>query len=130
MYFRKLSLDEVVALVEHENDDETVEVYIEPPDANILTDEDSGDDDDVNHLSGNQLRALAEIKSRNEDEEQEAGFDVQQLIDSSKSLKWRNKKDVEPRNPLFPAGNYSRYKDFTPLELFELFFDDSPPAPY
>ena len=46
-------------------DNEIVEVYIEPPEANVLTDEDSADDDmDVNHLSGNQLCAPAVIVTK------------------------------------------------------------------
>ena len=110
-------------MVEHEDEGEIVEVYIE---ANVLTDEDSADEDlDVNHLSGNQLRASAEIKTANDDEDLEADFDTKELLESSKSLKWTNKKDIDPANPIFPAGNYSSYADFSPVEPFELFFDDS-----
>lgn len=38
-------------------------IYIEPPEATALTDEESGDekDCDVNHLSGGQLAAKAEV---------------------------------------------------------------------
>ena len=39
-------------------------IYIEPPDPNVLTDEDSGDEDGglVDNLCGRQLRARAEIE--------------------------------------------------------------------
>lgn len=127
LLFRKFTLDEVVAIVEHDDDGETVEVYIEPPEANVLTDEDSADDDvDVNHLSGAQLRAYAEIKSKNSSKaDNETYLDANELLHSSKSLEWMKRKDIEPRSPIFPAGNYTPYIDFTPFELFELFFDDS-----
>ena len=40
-------------------------IYVEPPDVHELTDEDSGDEDDadLNHLSGNQLKAPAIISN-------------------------------------------------------------------
>ncbi|KAK9679077.1 hypothetical protein QE152_g40308 [Popillia japonica] len=47
-----------------ESDNEVSAIYIEPPESNILTDEDSGDEDDgglVDNLSRKQLCANAEI---------------------------------------------------------------------
>nr|XP_023026075.1 uncharacterized protein LOC111514065 [Leptinotarsa decemlineata] len=51
------------------NDDLDVDaIYTEPPDVNVLTDEESGDEDaegDLNHLPSRQLLAGAEILLRN-----------------------------------------------------------------
>ncbi len=41
------------------------DIFIEPPDVHSLTDEDSGEEDNfrIENLSGNQLRAAAEIQN-------------------------------------------------------------------
>ena len=38
--------------------------------------------------------------------------------------KWRKNKSLPERNVLFPEADYSKYRDFSPPELFELFLDD------
>nr|XP_023023884.1 uncharacterized protein LOC111512028 [Leptinotarsa decemlineata] len=49
-------------------------IYIEPPEPNVLTDEDSGDEDcggTIDNLSGRQLRARAEVKFANKNNVEE-----------------------------------------------------------
>ncbi|KAI4469773.1 small nuclear ribonucleoprotein sm d2 [Holotrichia oblita] len=58
---RGFTLEEALQMVFSDDIDE---IYIEPPDAAILTDEDSGEEDGggvIDNLSGAQLRAPAEI---------------------------------------------------------------------
>lgn len=33
--------------------------------------------------------------------------------------------DIKNRVAIFPTLNYEQYKDFSPIELFELFFDET-----
>ncbi|KAG5887401.1 hypothetical protein JTB14_001591 [Gonioctena quinquepunctata] len=52
------------------NEDIDVDIFIEPPEANVETDEDSADEDDgglVDNLNSRQLRAAAEIRLPNND---------------------------------------------------------------
>lgn len=62
-FFRRgFSLQEALDMVYSEDIDA---IYVEPPDANVLTDEDSADEDSggtIDNLSGRQLRARAEVK--------------------------------------------------------------------
>lgn len=64
---RPLTMDQILNIVENEND--PADIYIEPPKVHELTDEDSADENSATHagpdnLSGNQLRAAAEVKIR------------------------------------------------------------------
>ncbi|KAF5291658.1 hypothetical protein FQA39_LY14295 [Lamprigera yunnana] len=76
MYFeqrRSFTLKEALQIA-FVNDLDVQEIYIEPPDANILTDKDSADEDDgglVNNLSRRHLLAGAEprVKELNADSE-------------------------------------------------------------
>lgn len=50
----------------YEDDFEVQDIFTEPPDTNVLTDEDSGDEKEkslVNNLSGQQLLAGAELRA-------------------------------------------------------------------
>jgi hypothetical protein len=63
--FRLYSLKEVLEILEH--DDDVAEIFIEPPDAAINSDQDSANEDDgglVDNLSGSQLRSHAEVVFR------------------------------------------------------------------
>ena len=67
-----LNLNEVLDILCQE--DQGGDVFIEPPDVQELTDEDSGDEEEEEHrgpenLSGNQLLAPAEYRHGNCDEE-------------------------------------------------------------
>lgn len=67
-FFRKTKLTLAQVLDEFDNIPEDVplpsDIYLEPPDWNIETDEDSGDEDgaDPNCFNGNQLRAMVELR--------------------------------------------------------------------
>ena len=48
----------------NDNENNVTDIFIEPPDANVLSDEDSDDEDDgglIDNLNGRQLRAPAEV---------------------------------------------------------------------
>ena len=126
------------------------DVYIEPPDVHDLTDKDSGDEDldgecSIDKLSRKQLLAQAELRSRKaHSEDADDPIEVTSLETSSaetgkrkgtvKSTEARNRKEKkvftwtkESNSPCckyFPEENYTRYRDFSPTELFELFIDD------
>ena len=62
----KLTQKEVLDMIDlNQIQDTNAKIVVEPPEVHYLTDEDSAEEDnaDLNHLSGNQLRALAFIKS-------------------------------------------------------------------
>lgn len=107
--------------------DDIAEIFIEPPDTGILTDEDSGDEDGgglIDNLPASQLRAQAEVKLLNNDRlgfrtDVDAEFEQPDL----KNIEWIQ-GELQTSNNEFSNGNYSKYKDASPLELFEMFFDD------
>lgn len=64
-YRRGFTLQEALEMA-YIND--TDEIFIEPPDAAVLTDEDSAEEDDggtLDNLNGRQLRSIVEIKLSN-----------------------------------------------------------------
>jgi hypothetical protein len=70
MIFRNgLSLQDVLDIIENDIDENEFEsIYIEPPEPHVLTDEDSGNEDEGGHtsnLSARQLTARAEIRYNN-----------------------------------------------------------------
>ena len=61
--FRFRSVQEVLAALD-QDDDDIEEIFIEPPDAAVISEEDSADEDAsglVDNLSGRQLRSHAEV---------------------------------------------------------------------
>ncbi|KAL4125910.1 hypothetical protein QTP88_010147 [Uroleucon formosanum] len=130
------------------------EIYIEPPEANILTDEDSGDEDGagaIDNLTGRQLLARAEIRLENNDRIGDFStlgnpLPPTKVIDQIPSIstdidkfiiqneKWvRNRQkpipkwitgDFDDRVQSFPTPNYNHLSNMTPIELFELFLTD------
>ncbi|XP_072380790.1 uncharacterized protein [Diabrotica undecimpunctata] len=61
--FRGITLQEALDIA-YESDNEVTDIYIQPPDCQDLTDEDSGDEDEggtVENLSSRQLLAPAEV---------------------------------------------------------------------
>ena len=146
-FCRFLSVHEILALLEEEDRD--AKVYIEPNDLGLLTDEDSADEDDSglvdNNLSGRQLSANAEAVFNNRhcttenDEVQLTGDDKVTFLGeyyatendnetcnalptmSSKTAKWSLSTSLTPGDCVFPKANYMKYRDFFPVQLFELF---------
>ncbi|XP_068231970.1 piggyBac transposable element-derived protein 3-like [Palaemon carinicauda] len=147
---RSLTIHDILAILEE--DDNHAKVYIEPTDTGLLTDEDSADEDDsglIDNLSGRQLTGNAEAvfhdgRRTNEDncEPQLSGNDEaishderrtaeddgavhsSSPINSYKTPKWSLGTYLTPGDYMFPEANYAKYRDFTPSELCELFFDD------
>ena len=55
------------------------------------------------------------------------GEDLENYDDSSycfKTPKWTRKATFSSPKPIFPEANYSQYRNLSPCELFELFFDE------
>lgn len=133
---RGFTLEEALQMVFSDDIDE---IYIEPPDAAILTDEDSGEEDGggvIDNLSGAQLRAPAEVILHNNER---IGGDDQLLNAEDKIVVQNNSSqpllvqlekpnwcqgDLQPPNSNFQAGTYVQYKHLTPTQFFEKFIDD------
>ncbi|XP_050295599.1 piggyBac transposable element-derived protein 2-like [Anthonomus grandis grandis] len=143
-----------------EEDDELLqnvdEIFVEPPDPNVDSDEDSADEEEgglICILNGRQLCAPAEIKLVNNDrvgessscnESDDNGADhvrepiiPSKLIESNPKTEWIANRlltkevakwipgDIQPMPRQFPEPDYSKYKDMSPVNLFELFFDEN-----
>ena len=113
-------------------------ITICPRDVHELIDKDSADEKgDVpigpHNLNRNQLLAQAEIDLSSDDEiihqtdELFQEFCFLQACKKQKTLqpKWELKNSPTSVAPYFPEVDYSKYRDFSPTELFELFFNDS-----
>lgn len=128
------------------DDANVAEIFIEPPDCGILSDEDSGEEDGgglVDDLSGSQLRAGAEVVLS--DGNRLGGYcnaldneDVAPFSEEAKTytpgtvfespnfqkITWIQ-GDFLPNQRAFCETSYKSYKDKTPVELFEKFFDET-----
>lgn len=133
-------MDEI--LQELEDDEKDISrLYIEPPVPNVESDEDSADEDEggmLDNLTGRQLRAGAEVLFANNARTQldpELSTDDAEEVDNCKPSKKNEKRKRNQRkqrkwgkhdlcNSLshFPECDFSKYRDFNPYELLELFF--------
>lgn len=108
------------------DDVDVTDVYIEPPDAGELTDEDSGQEDEgglADNLNRNQLNSNAEVYVRtNQDEIIGAELNELEKIDYA-NIVW-TKGDLETNTIHFPTPNYEHLKTLTSSEIFENFFDE------
>ncbi|KAJ8967711.1 hypothetical protein NQ314_002657 [Rhamnusium bicolor] len=136
---RGFTLQEALEMAYDEN---IYEIFIEPPDANIvLTDEDSGDEDGggtLDNLPGSQLRAEAEIILA--DNTRIGGGSTKTIPNPSDKPLFSKPStssqctelsvpdwihgDIETPNHKFPEHNHEQYKGLSPTELFEKFFDE------
>ncbi|KAF2883442.1 hypothetical protein ILUMI_22727 [Ignelater luminosus] len=137
-----IALQEALAMMEEE-DFNVSRIYTEPPDSNVLTDEDSGEEDNggfIDNLSGRQLRARAEIvlaascssnvevleniveeKIQTEDIEIETRSGVSKRKKLSGSV-WEQ-QDVCISQKTFPECSFSNLRENSPLDIFEMIFD-------
>ena len=114
-------------------------INVEPPDVHKLTDEDSGDEDDINHLSGYQLKAQAIISnaSRGDNcnpldevpiiaplEPENAASSKRKKTARRQGYEWKKKTETAIRREPFPEPNYSSFESLSEAKLFELLFDD------
>ncbi|XP_050065148.1 piggyBac transposable element-derived protein 3-like [Aphis gossypii] len=90
------------------------DIFIEPPNPSVDTDEDSGDEDGsglVDNLSSRQLTANAEIR-------------LEARKKSKQISRWEKGADFDIERPAsFPKPDYSRYKSMSGIEIFDKFID-------
>ncbi|GBM31396.1 hypothetical protein AVEN_99612-1 [Araneus ventricosus] len=95
-FFRKLALEEALLLFDELNSDSDLEdIYIEPPDAAVVSDEDSAEEDEgglTDNLSGHQLRVNVKISRKKTRRKDYSDLDPEDEV--SKTL-LRNKKNQE-----------------------------------
>ncbi|GBM89593.1 hypothetical protein AVEN_268441-1 [Araneus ventricosus] len=138
----KLTLEEAFLLFDELNSDSDLEdIYIEPPDVAVISDEDSAEEDEgglTENLSGRQLRVNVEIsreKTRknaysdldSEDEGLANSATKQKVAKRTKTCTKKLKRSwvqdvIKLRNPIFPVAYYTSLRDKSPLEISELFF--------
>lgn len=142
IFFRRgFTLEEALQMV-YEDDLAVDQIFIDPPEPNILTDEESGDEEDdfdINRLPGRQLSARAEIVLHNN---QRIGGDIDMddgankedescttpRIVLDKNFSWiSGDLEVPPKHNkmMIPDNKNGLYKNMNPTELFELFFDEN-----
>lgn len=133
--FRGLSLAEVMAELENSEDPDVPDIFITPPEVATFTDEDSADEDNgglVDNLNGRQLAAPAlavhgkENDSDDDDDndDRDAIPDVTRFTLNRAVCKTWIDGDIESRND-FPKSDFSKYKDMSPVEIFELMIDNA-----
>ncbi|KAJ8963245.1 hypothetical protein NQ318_018711 [Aromia moschata] len=107
-----------------------------PPEISVLSDEDSGaedDDGDINRLFGRQLRAAVEIQQRNNvrinsdtiDQGKDYDIDTQEPLVKEKQTNfvWAS-GDLQSGGKNFIPPDFSDFADSTPMEAFEMLWDD------
>jgi hypothetical protein len=91
----------------------------------------------IDNLSGRQLNALAEVVFANqeqigrsyeiseEDKKEEEDCPQKQQTEGApqQKCKW-TQQDIRAIWPFFPEHYFSKYRDFLPVKIFELFFGD------
>lgn len=133
----------------YEDDLDVREIFLEPPDSNVLTDEDSAEEDEggmIDNLNRQQLSAHIEMKLHNtkieSDNEQviqtdavtqvEEVTEIEETTGVSYNIPERPGKvkitwadgDLFPAPKEFPKSDRLRYVNLSPVELFEKFIDD------
>lgn len=63
LFVYRLTLEEILAFLDDDDQVSSAKVFTTPPENHLLSDEDSGDEEspNINHMTGNQLRAEAEL---------------------------------------------------------------------
>ncbi|XP_074042655.1 uncharacterized protein [Leptinotarsa decemlineata] len=127
--------------------DNIEEIFIEPPDSNALSDEDSATEDDggtLDNLSGRQLQSKVEIKFANSTERLTSKNHTNDLVTSDNTalhngnislpekvkpkdkIIWEENADIVVfRSRIFPVQNYNMFLEKSPVEIFEMFIDDN-----
>lgn len=121
-----------------EDDLDVDQVFIEPPDSNTLTDEDSGGEDEgglADNLSRNQLCAQAEVRVTGTNNQLLPSVDRDTIRDEENVGTWQFERpgangitwingDIVPTARKFPKPDYSKYQHMSPIDFFEKFFDN------
>ncbi|KAL3277945.1 hypothetical protein HHI36_013286 [Cryptolaemus montrouzieri] len=127
---------DIAAALELAYSEDVDSIFIEPPEADVLTDEDSGDEeagDMIHNLSGQQLRERAEVKFANhvsnieetDDKEIDAEI-VAPSVDvpaSTKSTKCKKnyswiEGDLEAKNLEFSDPGFQEYRTILPEKRY------------
>nr|CAD7423116.1 unnamed protein product [Timema monikensis] len=147
---KTLTLDEIISILD--DDDENIleaKVFMRPPENPLPSDEDSEDEDfinpDINHLSGNQLRATEELHAKHlqdtgivstimgeEDIPEEYLENINTPDNENKSNRiktitpCRKWQDMDLPLAPEPAGEQPEWlqNNYSPVEMFEMFFDN------
>ena len=135
--FRDLTIEEIAALLEElyeEDEDDIVDIFIDPPPCNVDSDEDLNQEDSggkIGNLSGRHLlsgaSAILRSGKRLGGPEEDISEDPKTEVPNRKRRKkfeWKN-EDIPARNSMFPESNSTKYRNKDPCQLFELFFDDN-----
>lgn len=124
----------------YDSDDETplTEIVITPPVPNVLTDEDSADEDGgglVDNLSRHQLNAQAEVRlakkvrkvrvSQKRTKKQKKKKQSSKKQKSKRPTKTWIDGDFEKTTTFIPSKNFDDYSDLSPIEIFETLFSDN-----
>ncbi|KAJ8939705.1 hypothetical protein NQ318_009805 [Aromia moschata] len=133
---RELSLQEALELAYAEDDVDITAIYTEPPEISVLSDEDSGaedDDGDINRLSGRQFRAAMEIPQRNNvrinsytiNQGKDYDIDTQEPLVKEKQTNfvWAS-GDLQSEGKNFIPRDFSDFADSIPVEVFAMLWDD------
>ncbi|KAJ8941511.1 hypothetical protein NQ314_010380 [Rhamnusium bicolor] len=132
------SLSQALDMLEEDDDllQNVDEISLKLPDPNVDTDEDSADEEEggmMCNLNGRQLLAPAEIKLVNNDrigassrcDEPENNAPERQVTETI-PLEMDENVLFDPESEWITyQPDYSRCKDMSPVELFELFFDEN-----
>ncbi|XP_067003927.2 uncharacterized protein [Anabrus simplex] len=127
--FKDITLKEVLDILEaDDSEEETVKgIFIEPPEVNVPSDEDSGDEDGgglVDNLTGRQLSSKAEIVYTNNVRLGGCATDDTEQADTSAKKKktniysW-NKCNLLNQESVFPEPDYTLFRDKSPVQCFE-----------
>ncbi|KAG5883569.1 hypothetical protein JTB14_022436 [Gonioctena quinquepunctata] len=126
---RGFTVEEALQMV-YEDDLDVRNIFIEPPEANVLNDEDSGDEEEggsVDNLSGQQLLAGAELRVdqaiNGEPDEPVQDNEGPFTRPGQEKITWMKKGDILPNKKAFPEPNYSRFKNLADVKIFEQFID-------
>lgn len=116
----------------YEDDIDVREIFIEPPDANVLTDEDSGEEDDggmIDNLNRQQLSAHVDVRIHSGEENvqfETTASVTQEIVERPGKIEisWVD-GDLIPSPREFPK-QVDRFSNMhlSPVEMFEKFIDD------
>lgn len=107
-------------------EDPVEEIFIAPPDPAILTDEDSGDEDeggDFDNLSKRQLLADAELKTVSGRVIGSTAAEHESYLKVSEHRDWVS-GDFTHNDRYFPESDYAQFANKSIVDLFEMFIDE------
>lgn len=131
--------EEIEMLYHNENENiKNMDIYLSPPELDILTDENSGDEDSgglIDNLNARQLEAVAEVNLRylndgiNEEEGGSFTEDREMPTEKFDYLVGKDdrtwiKGDIETFLPQLPEPDYMKYSSKSSTEIFKMFLDN------